>query len=291
MSDSHDPLDVLRVGYAPVAPDAAFAARLRARLELAVLNPMGAPMTSNDATTATPVTQQSAEPREGDLVYSSLWLPDVARGAAFYGAVLGWRIQPGHQPKNRVVANVTPPAGMSGEQDHGTLFLCHAVDDIEAALARVRAAGGTAGDANRSPYGLIADCTDNQGMRFALLNAPRADRRPKADSGPGELLYLTIETRDSALYREFYGSVFGWTFAPGRVDDGWRINGVSPMGGMHGGQERSTVVPMYGVPDVAAAVAAVRAAGGTATEPERMPYGTTSDCTDDQGVRFYLGQV
>jgi predicted enzyme related to lactoylglutathione lyase len=291
MSDAHDPLDALRVGYTPVAPDAAFAARLRARVELAVLNPRGAPMTTSDSQTAAPVTQESAEPREGDLVYSSLWLPDVVRGAEFYATVLGWRIEPGREPKNRVVGNVTPPAGMSGEQEYGTLFLCHAVDDIAAAVAKVRAAGGTAGEPNQSPYGLIADCVDNQGMRFAMLNAPRADRRPKANSGAGELLYLTVEVPDSARYREFYGSVFSWTFAPGRVDDGWRIEGVTPMSGMHGGQERSTVVPMYGVPDVAAAVAAVRTAGGTATEPERMPYGTTSDCTDDQGTRFYLGQV
>jgi predicted enzyme related to lactoylglutathione lyase len=290
MSQAHDPLDALRVGYTPVAPDVAFAARLRARVELAVLNPMGAPMTTSD-TTATPVTQESAEPREGDLVYSSLWMPDVERGVAFYAAVLGWRIGAGHQPKTRVVANVTPPAGMSGEQDHGTLFVCHAVDDIAAAVAKVRAAGGTAGEPNASPYGLIADCVDNQGMRFAMLNAPRADRTPRADSGVGELLYLTVEVPDAAQYREFYGSVFGWTFSPGRVNDGWRIHGVAPMSGIHGGQERSTVVPMFGVADVAAAVVAVRAAGGTATEPERMPYGTTSDCTDDQGTRFYLGQV
>ena len=31
--------------------------------------------------------------------------------------------------------------------------------------------------------------------------------------------------------------------------------------------------------------------GGTATDPERQPYGTTSECTDDQGVRFYLGDA
>jgi uncharacterized protein len=34
----------------------------------------------------------------------------------------------------------------------------------------------------------------------------------------------------------------------------------------------------------------VTAAGGTATEPRREPYGLTADCTDDQGTRFYLGQ-
>jgi predicted enzyme related to lactoylglutathione lyase len=61
--------------------------------------------------------------------------------------------------------------------------------------------------------------------------------------------------------------------------------------GLHGNAERPSVVPMYAVADINTAVAAVRAAGGTATEPTRMPYGTTSDCVDDQGVPFYLGQA
>ena len=96
---------------------------------------------------------------------------------------------------------------------------------------------------------------------------------------------------DSGLYRDFYGTVFGWTFTPGRVDDGWGVQGVRPMTGMRGGASRPEVVPMYGVPDITAAVAAVRASGGTATDPTEMPYGTTSDCVDDQGMSFYLGQV
>jgi hypothetical protein len=48
---------------------------------------------------------------------------------------------------------------------------------------------------------------------------------------------------------------------------------------------------MWKVTDVARAVAGVRAAGGTATDPQRQPYGTTSDCADDQGLRFYLGDA
>ena len=85
--------------------------------------------------------------------------------------------------------------------------------------------------------------------------------------------------------------MLGWRFAPGRVEEGWQVQDVEPMTGLHGGQERATVVPMWQVGDVAAAVERVRAAGGTATDPESQPYGTTSECTDDQGVRFYVGDV
>ena len=37
--------------------------------------------------------------------------------------------------------------------------------------------------------------------------------------------------------------------------------------------------------------AKVRAFGGQATDPVQMPYGITSDCVDDQGMAFYLGEL
>ncbi|HEX9338859.1 MAG TPA: VOC family protein, partial [Pseudonocardiaceae bacterium] len=190
-----DAFDALRAGYEPVAPDAAFAARLRARLEFAVLGRSGATM----STEAKAVTVPAGQPSDGDLAYSSLWLPDVARGEAFYSAVLGWRIEAEGVPRGRRISGVTPPMGMWGDVEDGTLFLCHAVDDVHAAVARVHAAGGSADEPTREPYGVIANCTDNQGTRFAMVDAPRATRRPVPAAGPGELLYLTVQVPNSAL--------------------------------------------------------------------------------------------
>lgn len=287
MTEHRDPLDVLRADVVPTEPEPAFASRLRARLESEVLNPKGVTMNSSEATS---VTVDETPTSEGDLVYSSLWVPDVGRAEAFYTAALGWRLEPRGDGDLRVL-DVQPPMGVHGGEAHGTLFLCHAVDDMATALDRVRAAGGAAGEARDEPYGLVADCVDNQGMRFALLRAQRGQRQPLPAPGAGELFYLTVGVPSSQLYRDFYGAVFGWTFTPGRINDGWGVTGPAPMTGIHGNADRPSVVPMYGVADIAAAVAAVRAAGGTASEPERMPYGTTADCVDDQGVPFYLGQV
>ena len=107
----------------------------------------------------------------------------------------------------------------------------------------------------------------------------------------GDLAYVTMEVRDSAAVRAFYGAVLGWRFTPGRVDDGWGTQDVVPMTGLHGGHQVATVVPLYRVDDIHATVARVRASGGTATDPERRPYGLSSECVDDQGTRFYLGQL
>jgi predicted enzyme related to lactoylglutathione lyase len=66
---------------------------------------------------------------------------------------------------------------------------------------------------------------------------------------------------------------------------------VTPKVGLAGGAHEPTVVPMYRVDDIRSAVGRVRAQGGTATDPERQPYGVSSSCRDDQGTRFYLGEL
>lgn len=61
--------------------------------------------------------------------------------------------------------------------------------------------------------------------------------------------------------------------------------------GISGGHERTVTVPMYRVDDIEEAVRLVRELGGSATDPEVQPYGISSSCTDNQGTRFYLGQL
>src|SRR5690606_12290747 len=80
--------------------------------------------------------------RQGDVGYAMLWTPDVARAAAFYHRLLGWRLSPGGSAQGRQVEGVTPPFGVWGGQERYTLFLCYAVDDVAEAIHRVRAAGG-----------------------------------------------------------------------------------------------------------------------------------------------------
>jgi len=58
------------------------------------------------------------------------------------------------------------------------------------------------------------------------------------------------------------------------------------MFGLAGGAAEARVVPTFRVPDVAAAVAEVRAARGEA-EGDVYPYAGAS-CVDDQGAPFHL---
>ena len=237
--------------------------------------------------------------RAGDVVYTSLWVPDADRAAAFFGAVLGWSSSPAPADHARQVEGTTPPQGIHGGHERSSLYLCFATDDLAAAVERVGAAGGQAEEPVTEEHGTTVMCTDDQGAPFALFQlgsggSAGSDEPPPRllnGRGPGDLSYITLLVPDSVRFRAFYTAVLGWRFEPGHVEDGWGVLDVSPMAGLQGGHGESTGVPMYRVADIAGAVARVRAAGGTSTDPEQQPYGISAECHDDQGTHFYLGQL
>jgi predicted enzyme related to lactoylglutathione lyase len=249
--------------------------------------------TTADVTTPTdaaPARRRGPSYRHGDVGYAWLSVPDIDRAAAFYAAVLGWSVAAGADSQGRQVAGRSPHLGLHGGQARATVNCCYAVEDVAAAAARVRAAGGVAGEPEQAPYGLVVDCTDDQDTVFALYQPPGGvGTDPPPMGGHGDLVYVTFEVVDSARARAFYGEVLGWTFAPGSVEDGWQVEGATA--GLHGGHPRATTLPMWQVDDIAAALERVRAAGGTSTDPQTRPYGLEAECADDQGTRFYLGQL
>jgi len=115
--------------------------------------------------------------RHGDIGYVSLWVGDVERAAGFFSSVLGWRSRES-EPGGRQVEGLSLSHGIRGGHPQSTLMLCYAVEDLEAATDRVRAAGGTAEPSRAEPYGRVSDCVDSQGVYLALYEPPRAS--PKA---------------------------------------------------------------------------------------------------------------
>jgi len=116
-----------------------------------------------------------AEPRPpicpGDAVYLTVQVPDGARARDFYEAVLGWSAVPGQAPDGWQIENTTPMVGIGGGTERPGVVPTYCVDDIEVAVAAVRTAGGNAGETERRPYGLIAQCRDDQGLAFSLLQS------------------------------------------------------------------------------------------------------------------------
>ena len=145
---------------------------------------------------------------------------------------------------------------------------CYEVTDVDAAVVAVRAAGGTADAPRDEPHGRTADCVDDQGIPFAL----HTGYYPPLPESP--LAYAELRVPDATRARAFYGTVLSWGFEPGGAPGYWhprRPDGdfPAPMFGLVGGAAEARVVPTFRVPDVAAALAAVRAAGGEAADRTR----------------------
>ena len=214
-------------------------------------------------------------------MHVALQTPDVERTRTFYADVLGWS----YLPDGRVDGAV-PSIGFGEGTSQITCEF--AVNDLVAAVDRLRAAGGEAREIQRHPWGLVAECLDDQGTAIRLheVLADPGGTPPASVRRVGHPSYLTLEIVDSGRARAFYTAVLGWQVAPGRVADGWQVQDTAPMIGLSGGHGRATTVPVWTVRNVAAAIAAVRERGGSATEPHREPYGTVTECVDDQGLRF-----
>ena len=93
---------------------------------------------------------------------------DAHRAKEFYEAVLQVPFSSGHPGAWRT-DETRPPLGiLSSEGAEPEVQLSYRVDDIAAAVERVRAAGGRADEPERRPFGLLAECVDDQGATFRL---------------------------------------------------------------------------------------------------------------------------
>ena len=235
-----------------------------------------------------PITGAAVPIQHGDVGYVSVWTPDADRAAAFYNHVLGWEFD----PSSHQVTNTKQPIGIYGVPGHNTLFCSYAVADLSGARRAIVDAGGTVDELEEFDFGLLCGATDPSGASFAVFQPSSGIARPELNgAGPGELSYITYEVADASSFKSFYSGLLFWTFEPGRVNDGWQVQGTHPMAGVAGGSAQAVTVPMWTVADIDAAVARVREAGGTVIEePSQQAYGKSALCTDDQGTRFYLGE-
>ena len=106
--------------------------------------------------------------RQGDVANVTMAARDAQRAKEFYQAVLQVPFSSGHPGAWRT-DQTGPPLGIRSSQGaEPEVQLSYRVDDIAAAVERVRAAGGRADEPERRPYGLHAECVDDQGTTFRL---------------------------------------------------------------------------------------------------------------------------
>jgi uncharacterized glyoxalase superfamily protein PhnB len=107
--------------------------------------------------------------RQGDVANVTMVARDTLAAKTFYEAVLQVPFSSGHPGawrtgETRPPLGIVPPRGAAEPE----VQLSYRVDDIAAAVERVRAAGGRADEPGRRQYGLTAECADDQGATFRL---------------------------------------------------------------------------------------------------------------------------
>lgn len=116
----------------------------------------------------------------GEIGFFELGVEDVERGRVFYEGLFGWRFERGPGGGWHIETGGAP-GGIHGGDANASPYVFFAVDDMDAALARVRKLGGTVEDANVegdaaqvARSGRFKLCRDDQGSPFGLHERPRS---------------------------------------------------------------------------------------------------------------------
>jgi uncharacterized glyoxalase superfamily protein PhnB len=303
-----DPFETLREPVRPAEPDPGFAGRLRQRLAREVFAFPGGTMPQQTAAPqAETQAETHAEPARAPALTPYIMVADARRAMDWYVQVLGARRRGepvvnadgtiGHAELGigDAVLMLSEPSDLWPDvpvraPDSPTTFshtLHLEVDNVDAVTERAARNGAAV---ERPPsdqfYGRRAAIVDPFGHRWILL-------RPQAGSSrlsQGDVAQVTMTARDPGQAREFYEHVLQIPFSPAHPGT-WRAHQASPPLGIRPSRDDAPQVQLtYHVDDIAAAVERVRAAGGRADEPSRMPFGLHAECTDDQGTVFRLVQ-
>ncbi len=115
----------------------------------------------------------------GEPAFFEIGVEDVEKGRAFYEAMFGWSFEPGPSGEGHVLVTPGLQGGMHGGDRGASPYLFFAVDDMDAALERVRELGGSVedmdvdgGEESQASYGRFELCRDDQGSAFGLHQPP-----------------------------------------------------------------------------------------------------------------------
>jgi uncharacterized protein len=103
---------------------------------------------------------------EGDAFY---FVQPAANDAAkdFWATLLGWELTPGSHEHGWNIVNVKPRGGVFVSEP-GPTVVYFQVASVDAAVDRIRAAGGTAATPRPNRVGAHAACRDDQGISFGV---------------------------------------------------------------------------------------------------------------------------
>ncbi len=159
----------------------------------------------------------------GQFVWADLVTDDMEAAKRFYGELFGWQFEdaPGDPVLYSVIRHLGVPIGGIAPIDDGDVNVASArwlslmsVEDVDTAVDRVRAAGGTV---DREPWdnptrGRLAVVTDPQGATVAFVRSLGGDppNLEASDLVSGRWMWIELWTRDVPAAITLYQSVAGY---------------------------------------------------------------------------------
>ena len=103
------------------------------------------------------------------IVWFELPAEDTTRAREFWGRLFGWQFHAFEGPFEYHMANEAGGAIYPSEGEQGPIVY-FGVDDVDAAVARVRELGGRAEEKQEIPHvGFFARCVDTEGNSFSVF--------------------------------------------------------------------------------------------------------------------------
>ncbi|MCS0603915.1 VOC family protein [Streptomyces sp. LP11] len=244
---------------------------------------------------------QFDQPVTGGPCWAELGTGDLEGAKRFYAELFGWRPETDQRQEaggytvarlgDAAVAALSP---LYQESQPVAWNVSFAVADADAALARLREAGGAVvfGPTDVFDAGRFAVAADPTGAVFQLWQA-RSFPGAGLFNAPGTVGWVELQTRDTGRAREFYTSVFGWSVraAPEYTQwgvDGADFGGMADMGDRYPPEVPAHWLPYFAVDDVdVAAESAAEAGGAVLLAPVSVPDGPRiALLRDPQGAAF-----
>lgn len=241
---------------------------------------------------------------EGTPAWADAMFPDRHQARRFYTAVLGWQYAEESPAEMGYYTNALVDgravAGFGEGTDFPPAWTTYlAADDVDRVVQRASEAGATV----LMPAMAVADYG-----KFAVLSDPTGAVLGLWESGthtgaeltnePGAMTWNEVMTRDWEKAKEFYGTVFGYTFGD-MSGEGFQYATLDLNGQPVGGIGRlpddlpADIPPhwmtYFKVEDTDAAIATVQEMGGQVRqEPFDTPYGRIAIVAGPAGEVFSL---
>ncbi|WP_105969339.1 VOC family protein [Streptomyces geranii] len=237
------------------------------------------------------------KPVTGGPCWVELGTTDLEATQRFYADLFGWRPETdtreemgGYTIAHLGDAPVAAFVPLGEEKGPVSWYVTFAVADVDATLAKLRAAGGSvAMESGDVPgMGRFASAADPDGAAFQLWQ-DKGFAGAGLLNAPGTLGWVELAARDTEQAQAFYTGVLGWsvTSTPQYTHfgvEGAEFGGMLAMSDMYPPGTPSHWLPYFAVEDVdTSADTATRAGATIAMEPTSIPNGPRIAVLRDPG--------